>query len=69
MYELTGVMGERLHSEGHVLRMKSTFKIQLKSDEGVKRFIDEQTPFAEIKIVDLETGEDKTGEFLKSATN
>jgi len=64
MYELKGVFGEKFHPEGHVLRMKGLFTQYLNTDVGVVRFIQEQRPFAELKIKNL-AGKDITEYFLK----
>jgi len=64
MFEIIGVYAERFHPQGYVLRMKNSFRQHLNTEEGVKRVLDEEKPFAELKIVDYTTKEDLTKKFL-----
>lgn len=64
MFELSGTLAEKFHPDGYILRMKNTFKMQLNTEEGVVRFVQEQRPFADLKVVVAGTNEDRTEYFV-----
>jgi len=65
MFEINGVLSEKFHPQGQIIRMKNSFKMHLNSDKGVVRFLREQRPFAALSIKEVGTDEDKTEYFLK----
>lgn len=64
MFEISGILGEKFHPDGYILRMKNVFKQPLNTEAGVIRFLLEQRPFAEFKVIMADTKEDKTEYFL-----
>jgi len=64
MFEISGTLAEKFHPDGYILRMKNHFKTQLNTEIGVVRFLQEQRPFAELKVVTIIGNEDKTQYFL-----
>jgi len=64
MFKLEGVYAVKFYPNGSVSRSKYAFKMHLNSESGVMAFLDEQRPFLEVKITEIETREDKTDYFM-----
>jgi hypothetical protein len=65
MFEISGVFAEKFHPQGQVIRMKGAFKMGLNTEIGVVRFLEEQKPFAELKIMNRVENKDVTKYFLE----
>lgn len=63
MFEISGVYAPKIHTNGAILRHQSMFKTQLHTEEGVMRWLDEQKPFLELKIMNVVAREDVTEYF------
>jgi hypothetical protein len=61
MYEITGILSEKFAPNGSVLRLAKPIHMELKTVEGVLKFIDEQKPFRTLQI--LKDGKDVTKDF------
>jgi hypothetical protein len=69
MFEISGILVEKFHPQGQLLRMKNVFKTQLNTEAGVLRFLQEQQPFAELKIHNIIDNKDMTAYFLERLKN
>jgi len=64
MFTIEGIYAVKFYPNGSVSRDKKTFKMTLNTEGGVMAFLDEQKPFAEIKIINAETKENVTKYFM-----
>ena len=64
MYEISGIYAVKFYPDGSVSRTKKVFKMVLNTESGVMAFLDEQKPFQDAQIKDVETGKDLTEYFL-----
>jgi hypothetical protein len=64
MFTISGVYGEKYDATGNIVRQRQVFKTTLNGKKGVESFIQQMTPIEQIKVVDLNTNQDVTEEFL-----
>lgn len=64
MFKITGILAEKFHPQGHVLRMQQSITMPLNTEAGVVRFLQEQRPFTQLVVTEIETKVDKTQYFL-----
>jgi len=63
MFKINYVLSEKFAPNGQPIRFKSTGQELLKTEAGVKRFLDTMKPFVSVTIVDTVSGKDITSEF------
>lgn len=63
MYEIEGIFGQIIVM-GRVSRHQKMFKVQLSTEHGVTKFIDEMKPFDKLTIKDPVTKKDYTEYFM-----
>lgn len=61
-YKLSGVFGSHLVA-GQITRNESSFRVFLGTERGITAFIEENNPFVNIQIIDLQTKEAITARF------
>lgn len=64
MYEISGIYAVKFYPDGSVSRNKKAFKMVLNTESGVMAFLDEQKPFQDVKIKEVENKKDLTEYFL-----
>jgi len=64
MFEISGVFAEKFHPLGYILRLPNSFTQYVNTEDGVRRFLDEEKPFRSIKVIDYTTKKNLTKQFL-----